>query len=518
MIKGAYIMDNKKKTAFEVYLSVVYKWGIISLVSACMCAATLYTFLKIIGLFPTVPWGAMVIFDIMDVCFLLTGIILVKTSLENGELKEGKLTIGKVFSFLVLVIQWNYILYMVPSKTFWGFLFFFIILMAFFLDFKLAMSACVTCIASLMISWAVCGNNLPAKDSIFITDLINCLVALFLSAAGLGMFIFFMTHFLVNAKKDELEENNKRVQGVIDKVTTLSEQLGNASASLLAASQNENESTEQLSAITENLLRNSENMLQKSIDSKSNLTELAKSNLDMEKKVAEVNRLSQDLLTISESNENAMGELIHISEDVEKSTQNTLDVTYQLDKEVGEIGRTLEIINDIAASTNLLALNASIEAARAGEAGRGFAVVAQEVGNLAANTKESLNEVNAVISRIQQGTADATRYMNENAEKMQNQNGRMIDTVNGVRSMLEMLKKSVYTISEVNKIQNKQNDIIEKNITASEDIADRISEENKEFTSIDKMVQGNKKEIFVLSEQVDYINDMIRELEEILGM
>lgn len=55
-----------------------------------------------------------------------------------------------------------------------------------------------------------------------------------LSTVGLGMFIFFMTRFLVNAKKDELEENNRRVQGVIDKVTTLSEQLGDASESLLA--------------------------------------------------------------------------------------------------------------------------------------------------------------------------------------------------------------------------------------------------------------------------------------------
>lgn len=508
----------KKKTAFEVYLSVVYKWGIITLVCACMCAATLYTFLKVIGLFPTISWGTMIIFDIMDVCFLVTGFILVKTSLENGELKEGKLIIGKIFAFLVLMIQWNYILYMVPSKTFWGFLFFFIILMGFFLDIKLAMGACITCIVSLFISWGIIGNNLPAQDAIFITDLINCLVALFLSTAGLGMFIFFMTHFLVNAKKDELEENNKRVQGVIDKVTTLSEQLGNASESLLATSQNESASTEELSAITENLLNNSKDMLEKSIESKDNLSELATSNLEMEEKMTEVNQLSKELLEISKSNEEALGELITISEDVEESTQNTIKVTSQLDREVGEIGRTLEIINDIAASTNLLALNASIEAARAGEAGKGFAVVAQEVGNLAANTRESLDEVNAVISRVQQGTATAIRYMNENASKMRNQNVRMVETVDGIKSMLEMLKKSVQTISEVDKIQNSQNEVIEKTISVSEDIAERIDEENKEFVNIDEMVQGNTQEIFALSEQVDHINNMIRELEEILGM
>ncbi|MCI8409177.1 MAG: hypothetical protein HFJ09_07920 [Lachnospiraceae bacterium] len=509
---------EKKKSAFEVYLSVVYKWGIITLVCACMCAAVLYTFLKIIGLFPTISWGTMIIFDIMDVCFLVGGFILVQTSFENGELKKNRLAIGKVFAFFTLIIQWNYILYMVPSRTFWGFLFFFIILMAFFLDIKLAMGACITCIVSLAISWGISGNNFPARDAIFITDLINCIVALFLSTVGLGMFIFFMTNFLVNAKKDELEENNRRVQGVIDKVTTLSGQLGDASESLLATSQNESASTEELSAITENLLKNSENMLQKSIESKENLSELAKSNLDMEEKMTEVSQISKELLTISAANEKALGELITISEDVEQSTQSTIEVTSKLDKEVGQIGCTLEIINDIAASTNLLALNASIEAARAGEAGRGFSVVAQEVGNLAANTRESLDEVKAVISRVQQGTITATRYMNENAEKMQNQNARMVETVEGVRSMLEMLKKSVQTISEADMIQNRQNEVIEKTISVSEDIAGKIDEENKDFLNIDEMVQGNTQEILGLSKQVDYINNMILELEEVLKM
>lgn len=188
---------EKKKSAFEVYLSVVYKWGIITLVCACMCAAVLYTFMKIIGLFLTISWGMMLVFDIMDVCFLVGGLILVRTSFVNGELKKNRLAIGKAFAFITLIIQWNYILYMVSSKTFWGVLFFFIILMAFFLDMKLALGACITCIVSLVISWGISGNNLPAWDAIFITDLINCIVALFLSTVGLGMFIFFMTRFKI---------------------------------------------------------------------------------------------------------------------------------------------------------------------------------------------------------------------------------------------------------------------------------------------------------------------------------
>ena len=79
-----------------------------------------------------------------------------------------------------------------------------------------------------------------------------------------------------------------------------------------------------------------------------------------------------------------------------------------------------------------------------------------------------------------------------------------------------MLKKSVETISQVNNIQNGQNQIIKKTISVSENIDKCIDEENWKFSNIDQMIQGNTKEIQMLSEQVDMLNHMVRELEELL--
>jgi methyl-accepting chemotaxis protein len=130
----------------------------------------------------------------------------------------------------------------------------------------------------------------------------------------------------------------------------------------------------------------------------------------------EVVDASQRTVAVSRTGRQAVqdtvGSMIQIRGRVEGIAENILTLSEQTQ----QIGEIIATVNDIAAQSNILALNASVEAARAGEYGKGFAVVAVEVRNLAEQSRQATAQVKAILSDIQKAT-NATVMATEEGTK-----------------------------------------------------------------------------------------------------
>ena len=137
-----------------------------------------------------------------------------------------------------------------------------------------------------------------------------------------------------------------------------------------------------------------------------------------------------------------------IRDQSERTNQDALKIQALADQ-TQKIGFIVGTIDEIAAQTNLLALNAAIEAARAGEAGRGFAVVADEVRALASRTTKSTQEISSMVSQIQndanvatQSMASSVSNMNTVAEKageLETSLNSVLDKVNAVNTQITQI-------------------------------------------------------------------------------
>ena len=109
------------------------------------------------------------------------------------------------------------------------------------------------------------------------------------------------------------------------------------------------------------------------------------------------------------------GEAVRRTIDGMNAIRETIQDTSKRIKRLGEssqeIGNIIELINDIAEQTNILALNASIQASMAGEAGRGFAVVADEVQRLAERSTNATKQIEVLVRTIQADTNEAVVSM-----------------------------------------------------------------------------------------------------------
>src|SRR5205085_6522208 len=143
------------------------------------------------------------------------------------------------------------------------------------------------------------------------------------------------------------------------------------------------------------------------------INSIASSIDQVSKNSAESADVAQRSVQIAAKGAEVVRQTIQGMDNIRDQIQETSKRIKRLGESSQEIGSIVELINDIAEQTNILALNAAIQAASAGEAGRGFAVVADEVQRLAERASNATKRIEALVQTMQSDTNEAVSSMEQ---------------------------------------------------------------------------------------------------------
>ena len=206
-------------------------------------------------------------------------------------------------------------------------------------------------------------------------------------------------------------------------------------------------------------------------------------------------------------------------ENIEKGVVNAVEAS----KSVSQITELTENILSIAAQTNLLALNASIEAARAGEAGKGFAVVADEIRQLADDSRETANNIQAISQQVITAVTDlagnATEMIRFVDEEVVSDYDNFVDIIGRYEEdsdqassifseFAEMATDSVSTMTHMNDGINNISVTIEESAQGVSNVAEEISKLVMAISSITVQAGENKNISDGLSGEVSRFEKM----------
>lgn len=306
------------------------------------------------------------------------------------------------------------------------------------------------------------------------------------------------------------------VRGIIQTVAETSQQVAAASEQLTASAEQTSAATHHVANAIEEIATGAEHSTSKLEHNSSELQDVLNGINVIVEGSSKISDLAKDTSKEAEEGNMIVANNLQQMSNIQSSVQKSHEVISSLSHQSNEVGKILDVINDIAAQTNLLALNAAIEAARAGEHGKGFAVVADEVRKLAEQSMSSTKLIAEIITSIQYNSNESVQFMGEvmdNAEE-----GMQITTetaekfmqiLEKTRNITPQIEEMTSTVQEISRSTQSVSDTAEElaafaqeNASSSEEVA---ASTEQQLASMEEISSSSK----VLAKMAEDLNELV---------
>lgn len=265
---------------------------------------------------------------------------------------------------------------------------------------------------------------------------------------------------------------------IADSFNYMAEQLGNVVGRVKDVTLQVSATSKEVRTSTENLAETSEVQAVQVSDAIAAINEMAASIQQVAENASQSADVSEKSTKNAKEGATAVRDTNSAMDSIREHVQETARAIKRLGESSQEIGNIVQLINDIADRTSILALNASIQAAMAGEAGRGFAVVAEEVQRLAERSTNATKQIDTLIKNIQGEINEAGSSMEESIQRVVD-GSRLADNayskLQEIESVTVQLGELIQSITMASKQQARASDNIAKTMEEVGEISSQTS-------------------------------------------
>jgi methyl-accepting chemotaxis protein len=247
----------------------------------------------------------------------------------------------------------------------------------------------------------------------------------------------------ISDSTDRLATSTEETATSVEEMVTSISQVANGAQELSTTVDSTSVSIEELSATVKEVAHKAEDLSAASEETLAATEQILSS-------IKEVEQRSKDSAALSEKVKNeastfgmgAVEKTLEGMRHIKSSVETTASFITKLGLRSNEIGKILNVIDDITDQTTLLALNAAILAAQAGEHGKGFSVVADEIKDLAERTSVSTQEIAELIQSVQTEVKDAIHAMDEGLKSVEEGHVVANEAGDALKKIVESSKQS----------------------------------------------------------------------------